>query len=364
MRYKKIILVCTTIGLLIYICLLFKKSPLKFYSGGDNLIHCVGRFDRTEPTAPKVWAPGAYIEFKFKGNFCEIELEDELRFLIHHNFIEVVIDGGIPKRIKLKDKYNRINIGKNLSKGAHHVVICKNTESAIGYLKFTGVKCAKLLPLKTRRKKYIEFIGDSITCGNGSDNSQIPFKKGTWYDYHNAYLSYGPLLARKLKAEYILSAISGIGLTESCCGIDYTMPDVYDRIGFDKTHKTWNFKTQHKPDLIFITLGQNDGLKNESVYEKKYLEFLAMLRGHYKNSVIICCTSPMASSKFKLQLKISIAKVVDFRQKNGDNKIYAFAYNGLYNGGYDKHPTLHQHELMVKELHTFLQEKKLVSAIN
>ena len=77
--------------------MLFKKSPLKFYAGGDNLIHCVGRFDRTEPTAPKVWAPGAYIEFKFKGNFCEIELEDELRFLMHHNFIEVVIDGGYDK---------------------------------------------------------------------------------------------------------------------------------------------------------------------------------------------------------------------------------------------------------------------------
>ncbi len=354
-----LILILAVFGSLLFFFWLNSQKTLQFFDGSNQQIHYVGRFDKTEPTSPKVWAPGAYIEFNFEGTFCEIELEDELRFLVHHNYIEIVIDGGVPKRMQLSSKFNTIKIGRNLSKGKHHVVICKNTESAIGYLKFIGVRCANLLPLKKSKKKYIEFIGDSITCGNGADNSQIPFKKGTWYDYHNAYLSYGALLARELDAEYILSAVSGIGLAESCCGIDYTMSDVYDCIDFHENHKKWNFKNQPKPALIFITLGQNDALKNESVYEKKYLEFLAMLRGQYKNSVIICCTSPMASSKFKLQLKKSIAKVVDFRQKNGDNKIFFFNYAGTYNAGYKKHPTIQQHQLMMRELLVFLRDLTL-----
>ena len=362
MTHKRVILFIPLIGvsvLLIFIFWCYLKSPLQFYSGGDARIHCVGRFDKTDPTAPKAWAPGAYIAFDFEGSSCEIELEDELRFLIDHNYIEYSVDGGEPIRLKLANKFNRLKVAVNMPYGIHRVILYKNTESANGYLKLIGVRCAKLLPLKKTKKKYIEFIGDSITCGNGADNSQIPFKKGTWYDYHNAYLSYGALLARELDAEYILSAVSGIGLAESCCGIDYTMSDVYDCIDFHENHKKWNFENQPKPALIFITLGQNDALKNESVYEKKYLEFLAMLRGHYKNSVIICCTSPMASSKFKLQLKKSIAKVVDYRQKNGDNKIFFFNYAGTYNAGYKKHPTIQQHQLMMRELLAFLRDLTL-----
>ena len=367
MKYSKVgkfIFFTSIFGLIIFLFGLYSQRSIQFYNGGDKKIRCVGRFDKTDANCPKVWAPGAYFEFDFEGEFCEIELEDELRFLILHNYIEVVIDGGIPQRIKLSNKFNRVKIGKDLSPGAHHVVLCKNTESAIGYLKLIGIRCAKLLPLKTKKKKLLEFIGDSITCGNGSDNSQIPFEKGAWYDYHNAYLSYGGLLARKLDAEYLLSAVSGIGLTQSCCGINYTMCDVYDRIGFDKKHQKWNFKQHQKPDIVFVTLGQNDGLKSESEYEKTYLTFLSSLRKNYKNSTIICCSSPMASSKFKLQLKNCIGKVAKKMQEKGDDKIFSFVYKGLYNAGYDKHPTIKQHQLIMQELHTFLQEKKLVSAIN
>ena len=361
--FKKIIL---TVFFLLLVSLLFfsfysyNENSFQFYNGGDKRIQCFGRFDKTQASSPKVWAPGAYIEFDFKGAFCEIEIEDELRYFVSHNYIEVVIDDGIPKRIKLSGKFNRINIGENLSKGTHHVLICKNTESSIGYIKFLGVRCAKLMPSKKRNSKYFEFIGDSITCGNGSDSSQIKFNSGTWYDYHNAYLSYGAILARELDAEYSLSAISGIGLENSCCDIDYTMPDVYDRIAFDKNHEKWNSNNYPKPNIVFITLGQNDGLKNEEAYEKKYLEFLRNLRTNYKKSTIICCTSPMASEKFKLQMKNSIEKVVNYRRQNGDKKIFAFVYNGTYNSGYDKHPTIQQHELIKRELHSFLVEKKLI----
>ena len=62
----------------------------------------------------------------------------------------------------------------------------------------------------------------------------------------------------------------------------------------------------------------------------------------------------MASEKLKLQMKNSIEKVVNYRRQNGDKKIFAFVYYGTYNSGYDKHPTIQQHELIKRELHSFL----------
>ena len=111
MTHKRVKLIIPLLGvsvLLIFIFWYYLKSPLQFYPGGDARIHCVGRFDKTDPTAPKAWAPGAYITFDFEGSSCEIELEDELRFLIDHNYIEYSVDGGIPKRLKLRNKFNRI----------------------------------------------------------------------------------------------------------------------------------------------------------------------------------------------------------------------------------------------------------------
>lgn len=359
-----LILILAVFGSLLFFYWLNSQKTLQFFDGSNQQIRYVGRFDKTEPTSPKVWAPGAYIEFNFEGTFCEIELEDELRFLVHHNYIEIVIDGGVPKRMQLSSKFNTVKIGRNLSKGKHHVVICKNTESAIGYLKFNGVRCASLLPLKKSKKKYFEFIGDSITCANGSDNSQIPFNKGKWYDYHNAYMSYAALLARKYNVDYLLSAVSGIGLKKSCCGIDYSMPDVYDRISFDKNNKKWDFTKQPIPTIVFITLGQNDGFNTNYLFEKAYVGFIQKLRLNYKNSTIICCVSPMSSKKLKRQLTNCIDHVVLKVLASGDKKIMRFAYNNTYNEGYDKHPTLAQHQLMMKELYNFVAKNALLVAKN
>ena len=71
------------------------------------------------------------------------------------------------------------------------------------------------LPLSPKPVRRMEFIGNSITCGTGSDQSVVPCDKGVWQDQHNAYLSYGPAVARSFNAQWQLSAVSGIGLMHS-----------------------------------------------------------------------------------------------------------------------------------------------------
>jgi lysophospholipase L1-like esterase len=264
-----------------------------------------------------------------------------------------VVDGQ-SKRIKLKGKVNRLSLFSGKQATKHHVLICKNTESAIGYIKIRGIQCKELVRLKKKRKKLVfEFIGDSITCGNGADSSSCSFGKGTWYDYHNAYFSYGASLAREFEADWILSAVSGIGMHHSCCGIKHTMPDVYEHIDFHPGNEKWSFRI--KPQVVFITLGQNDGSKSMKEYEKNYVAFIQQLRKRYPNSYFICSTSPMAERELKNKMKRSIQKIVRIQNAKGDNKVYSFSYKGIYTEGYDKHPTITQHQQMKSELLNFVR---------
>ncbi len=334
-----------------------KGKTFTIYRGGDKRIKLIGRFDLTDSNKPKVWAPGAYFEFDFEGSFCEINITDQHKYFLNHNYIEVVLDHKKPKRIKLKRTHNKILIGEFLRDTKHHLLVCKNTESAIGYIQLKEVSCKKLLPLSKKSKRIIEFIGNSITCGNGSDQSQIKFGKGKWYDYHNAYLSFGAIIARRFDCDWMLSAVSGIGLTRSCCGNENTMPQVYNHIAFNLTEKKWNFH-QQKPEVICITLGQNDGLQKVDIFVKTYIKFLQVVRKRNPKATIICCSSQMANERLTRFLERSITKVIALSKLKGDVNIYSFFYKKSYNSGYKKHPTVQQHNYIAAELGDFIKKTK------
>jgi hypothetical protein len=358
MKILKITIICLAVSLSAYVVFHFHyKEESLFYQGNDSRIRYVGRFDFSDGHTPKAWAPGAYLEFDCIGKEGIITIEDEQKYGNTHNYIQLVVDGH-SKRIKLNGKVNRITLFSTKMRRKHHVFVCKNTESAVGYIKIRGVQCSQLLRLKKRKKPVIEFIGDSITCGNGADSSSCSFGKGSWYDYHNAYGSYGARLARSLRADWILSAVSGIGMNHSCCGIKHTMPDIYEQTGFHRENEKWSFRV--KPQIVFITLGQNDGTKALHKYEKNYVHFLSRLRKRYPSSYFICCTSPMADQTFKEKLNTSLQKIVQIQRTRGDVKVSAFSYKGTYTAGYDKHPTLSQHEQIMNELLLFVRTQKVI----
>ena len=350
------------LGTIVYVIFHFsQKEAQTFFHANDKRIHYVGRFDFSDEQEPKAWAPGVYLEFVAQGTSCELVVEDEVKFGNTYNYLEIVVDHRITKRIKLSSKINRIHLFKDVKDGRHHVLVCKNTESAIGFIKIKGIYSQDLCKWKKPRKRLFEFIGDSITCGNGADPSRIPFGKGSWYDYHNAYLSYGARLARVKNADWILSSVSGIGMNKSCCGVKHSMLHVYERINFQKGNKKWAFP--NKPDVVFITLGQNDGGSEVRAFEEKYRIFLQKLRRNYPKSWFVCCTSPMAGKELKQKLKKSIEKVINAHHQTGDYRIASFQYKGIYNGGYDKHPTVEQHRLMMNELNQFISDRKILSRI-
>lgn len=325
-----------------------------FYGAADKRFRYTGRIDFTNPQLPRFWAPGTYIEAKFTGLFCKIEINDEVLWGNSHNYIDIVIDGA-RKRIQTTGKSNTIIAAENLADAEHTLLICKDTEAKIGYLEFVGIRCKELKELPPPPSRKIEFIGNSITCGTGSDLSEVACDTKQWYDQHNAYMSYGPVTARKLNAQWHLSSYSGIGLIHSCCNLTINMPEIYSKLYFEKESPEWNVN-QYIPDVITICLGQNDGLQDSMKFCNAYVTFIHTLRTYYPKAYIVCITSPMADAVLTKGMKNYLTGIVQKLNSQGDTNVFTFFFSRSYNSGCGGHPDLNEHQLIANELSGFIRK--------
>lgn len=354
----KLIKFCLFIMLFLTQILWAKNSIApKFFAADNSNIQYTGRIDFSNPKLPKYWSPGVYVQAKFKGNTCKVILHDEVLYGNNHNYIEVAVDNQKPYRLQLKGKTDTINISKNLSAGAHILTICKDTESGIGYLQFAGLICDELLPLPAKPKHKIEYIGDSITCGTGSDLSTVDCDKGQWYDQHNAYLSYGPTSARSLNAQWVLSSVSGIGLIHSCCDMKMVMSQVLDKVDMRQDSIKWNF-SKYQPDVVTICLGQNDGVQDSVKFTTAYISFIKNIRSHYPAASIVCLTSPMGDFTLTKALKSYLTGIVNAVNKSGDKNVTKYFFSKRFMHGCGTHPDLAEHQVMAMEVSAYIKKLK------
>lgn len=331
-----------------------QQNSLPFFAADHPYIQYAGRIDFTNPKLPRFWQPGVYISTKFIGPSCEIVLNDEELWGKNHNYLEVIVDGKAA-RLQTKAQRDTIRI-KNLSPGEHSLVICKNTEANIGYLELVGIRCKQLIKPDAKPVRKIEFIGNSITCGTGSDLTEIPCGKGVWQDQHNAYMSYGAVTARTLNAQYHLSSVSGIGLMHSCCNMDIIMPPVFDKISMRNDTIDWNFN-HYQPDVVTICLGQNDGVQDSAAFCNNYISFIKQLRSYYPKATIVCLTSPMADASLATFMKKTLTAIVSKVNTNGDKKVTKYFFSKQYHNGCDHHPDLAEHRLIANELTGFIKKR-------
>lgn len=337
----------------------FAQTPaaMKLFAANNPYIQYTGRIDFSNPAVPRFWMPGVYIKAKFSGNECHVLLNDQMLYGSFHNYIEIAVDEQPPIRLQLNARQNEVVAAKGLPAGEHIIIISKNTEAGIGWLEFAGLKCVGLKPLPAKPLRAIEFIGNSITCGTGSDQSVVPCGKGVWQDQHNAYMSYGAVTARKLNAQYHLSAVSGIGLMHSCCNLPIIMPQVFDKIDMRDNAGAWDFKN-YSPDVVTVCLGQNDGIQDSTTFCNNYIAFIKQLRSHYAKASIVCLTSPMADGRLVAVMKNNLAAIVKKMNQSGDKKVSSFFFSKQYHNGCDGHPDLAEHQVIAVELTAYLKKLK------
>lgn len=369
------------------------------YPATDAKIQYVGRFDTVDPEALVFSAPAAQMSIRFAGDSVTALLEDEFKWGNNRNFYDVWVDGKLLKKVWVEKKTDKeLELVRDLSPGEHTLTLVKRTEASIGQGTFRGFRIGgELLPPSAKPSRKMAFIGDSITAGagveaknNSPECSENPFFEagnGGWgQPYHNSNMSYGPVAARLLNAQYHVTAVSGIGLIRNYQSRydARPMPEVYDLIftELDKsmevqgeggasglggsmsiTDERWLWDTKrYVPDVVVVALGTNDfspGHPDEpredmdvDAWVTACISFLQTLQGYYPNATYVLSQSPMLGNgwpdpddRFRDDQWAALEAVVaHFHDVLGEERVHAVTVDKVPGGGCGTHPSLVEQE--------------------
>jgi lysophospholipase L1-like esterase len=304
------ILFIIVVSLFLNSCDLFISSG--YIDANDPLIIFEGRIDFTHPKSPRFDWPGSAIHAVFEGRTISVKLTDG------NNDYNVLIDGVLKNTIRTDSSTFVYKVSDSLSPGMHRITLTKRTEGKFGIASFEGFIIGKgktLHPLAHRYKRKIEFIGDSFIAGFGSDGKSpdCEFSRET----QNNYISYGTVLARKLKAYHHTVAISGIGVArnhgDSSATSEMPLPYYYDRTCFNDSVK-WDFSL-YQPDVVVIRLGRNDywgkPFPRRTDYRTAYLNFLETVRSKYADAHIFALCGPIRDDPHCDYVKSAVREMND-----------------------------------------------------
>ena len=244
-------------------------------------------------------------------------------------------------------------------RGEHTVKIVKQCESNYNLCTlYSFCFDGELLTPPSKKDKYIEFIGDSLSCGMGNlgkkgvENPQT----SRWEDVTQGY-TYGT--AEKLDADYSIVSESGIGLAGSWFD---PLFDFYSAWSY-KRDKNLKYDFARTPDLIVINLGTNDFYLNcdlkicpiEEVIEKTK-EFIAFVRSSYGKDIPIVWVSRF------MFLGESYVNAIDKAISDfGGEKLGIYRLDvPTSSGGAHGHPDVAGHSVARDLLVEFIKEKNLL----
>jgi lysophospholipase L1-like esterase len=343
------------------------SSQITKVAADDSLIIYHGRTIAKNGNVELI-SSASYAEFQFLGDSCVIGLSN-VASPGDYNYAAIELDNEYKGRIKIANTNANDYVIHAMQKKSWHLLrVYKATEAQNGLVIVNYVKLLKLKRIVASSKKKIEFIGNSITCGFGNDDKEIPCNNGSkWYDQHNSYWSYAPRVARSLNVDFMLSAISGAGIYRNWNSDGPTVPQQYESLYLNMdSAQRWDFKN-YIPDVVTIALGTNDlsggdgkTLRNpfdSTIFVDTYIKFLKTIYVHYPATQIILLTSPMVNGKNAEEL-LSCLKTVQtqiFKQKIAQRRIKIFEFKPMYATGCDGHPSIQEHEEMANELLPFMK---------
>lgn len=322
-----------------------------------------GRTDIHNDTCKVLINSAASVEFIVEGDSINLYVEPQTKA---HNYISLAINDEYIKRYKIEaGTINKISLILPTQQ-SNKIGIYKATEASNGGIIFHGIDTKKLLPITNDKHYSIEFIGNSITCGMGADKGEIPCGTGEWYDQHNAYLAYGPTVARALNANFILNSVSGIGMYRnwnSEPGEEPIMPEVYENL-YLNTDSSKKYDFTYNPDIVSICLGTNDLSDGDGVKERfnfdtqkyieNYINFLNKIYTHYPKTKVALLTSPMISGEKGEILLECLTKIKEHFSK--EHVIEIFEFSTVTPGGCTSHPDINDHKKMAEELVPFYKK--------
>ncbi len=311
---------------------IYPDSSVFFYSG---------RFSVSKTEAVADWS-GSSIEFRFKGEKLDLLIKSNKNLYLNLfvDSIKIKVLNDLPGNIYTIDSLDK--------EKWHTIVIQKRTEGDYGDLRFRGINIYGNSEVKaiSPEIRKLEFIGNSITCGYGTEgkSKNEHFKAST----ENVNKSYAFITGRAFKSQVRTIAHSGLGVVRNYGDKQRrstkrpTMPMRFNRL-FDKTNEKWNFK-QWTPDAVVINLGTNDYSTKpypvESDFVEEYDKLISHVMGLYGNIPIFCLCGPMKDEPAHRLIK----SVVDNRRNKDFKNVYfigipLYLLNTSTDLGSDWHPS-------------------------
>ena len=244
------------------------KGLQKFLPGEIKELRILGRTVKKRSPLVLFWT-GSGIELNYEGTelWCGFQTD----YSCYEQWIAVYVNGALLSRQMLQKGKQKICLFRNLqTKKVNHVKVVKEVQAmpgdpeaylAIYALYGDGEFCE--LPEPSCK---IEFIGDSITSGEGSIGSTV---KQDWVAmWFSTGQAYPYLVSEALGAECRVISQSGYGVY--CAydnNLDHVIPRYYEQVcGVLEGRRNRKLGTgdaydfsEWQPDYVVINLGTNDG---------------------------------------------------------------------------------------------------------
>ncbi|RUT68008.1 electron transporter RnfD [Flavobacterium cupreum] len=339
----------------------------KIIAANNPLIDYMGRVSLQNDYADFYWT-GSSVSITIKNTkVVQATIESEKA----DNYYYVIVDGKkeYAKKIKINKGKKKYTLAVFSDNKKHHLELFKITDTNGLTTRFYGFitdKNSKVLKNKKKKRK-IEFFGDSITAGHGVDVPVDSTDSGA-AKYFNNYKTYAAITARYFNAEYHCTAKSGIGVMASW--FPEIMPEIYNRLNPNDAKSVWEFG-KYQPDIVVVNLFQNDSwivnMPNEAQFQARfgtvkpseeqvinsYMNFIKSLRNVYPNAHIICCLGNMDATR-------KTSKWPDYVDKTiaslGDLKVKSCFFEYKNTPG---HPKEKEQLVMAETLIKFIENQKL-----
>ena len=291
---RSITILMAVLGLVISADLGAKKTKeLIETPASDSRIEYTGR-TLTEGSAVSYDWAGVYVRVKFNGPYLAMKCSDT-----HNCWFNLWVDKEMTpvadKKFMVGAKDTLVVLAEGLGKGEHEIILQKRTEGDQGrFTIHSFISEGDILQANGRKERHIEFIGDSYTCGYGTESGDKddPFLAET----ENCNLTYAAITSRYFGADFNLVSHSGQGIARNYddFGQGYHMPDRYSQTFDNSKEIMWNAsEAPYTPDVVVIYLCTNDfstgRQPQEEVFVGRYIELMKKVKANYGEQIPILC---------------------------------------------------------------------------
>ena len=297
-------------------------------------------------------------------------MQDQFSFTVSCSevtYFTVFVDGvRQEKRYEAKGDFQKTTIVVDgLGEMAlRNIRIVKQTEAKLSVATLTNLEFFGFLASKPKNQElYIEFIGDSISCGYGvlwTKNSGIASNKSGTAQFQDGTQSFAYLTAQLLKADVSIVSCSGIGIDKGYTnqdGTGYRMLDFYKADSYVRSKtEEFDFANARVPDVVVINLGTNDLAvgSTEGDFKAGVKDLVEFIRTSYgKNVPIVWVYGMMSDGCYQWAQSV-------LTQMGGEaSGLYLFELIRNKEGG-NGHPSLVAQDIASQQLTGFLTSKKIV----